>query len=117
MTKIDSLMMDEIWQLIEQTMNANPTPFKDENIRYEFHLRGEEATDRQLILTNGTATVTEDLTSYANCKLKLNTKDFKKLITGDLNSTSAFMFGKLKVDGSLGLALKLEALLKEYVFE
>ncbi|MEK4484815.1 SCP2 sterol-binding domain-containing protein [Psychrobacillus sp. FSL H8-0484] len=34
-----------------------------------------------------------------------------KLITGDLNSTSAFMIGKLKVYGSLRLTLKLEGLL------
>lgn len=117
MASIDHLNMLEIWSLIENTMNENSTPFQNENIHYQFNLTGDDACTRQLILSDGIATISEDVSAEANCTLALSTKDFKKLITGDLNSTTAFMFGKLKVDGSLGSALKLEALLKEYLFE
>lgn len=108
--------MNETWQLIETTMNENPAPIQNENVRYEFNLTGDNACVKQLILANGTAEVTDDTTTKADCKLTLSTKDFMKLLAGDLNSTTAFMFGKLKVDGSIGLALKLEGLLKEYRF-
>ncbi|MFJ7825255.1 SCP2 sterol-binding domain-containing protein [Psychrobacillus sp. NPDC096623] len=64
---------------------------------------------------NDQATLSYDLSHKADCTL--STADFKKLITGNLKSTTAFMFGKLKVDGSIGQALKLEKLLKEYVFD
>ncbi|WP_144509556.1 SCP2 sterol-binding domain-containing protein [Bacillus sp. FJAT-22090] len=109
--------MNETWNLIEKTMNENPAPIQNENVRYEFNLTGDDACMRQLILAEGKATITEDTSSKADCKLTMSTKDFMKLLTGDLNSTTAFMFGKLKVDGSIGLALKLEGLLKEYSFE
>jgi len=108
--------MNETWQLIETTMNENPSPIQNENVRYEFHLTGDNPSVKQLILANGTAEVTDDTSTKADCKLTLSSKDFMKLLAGDLNSTTAFMFGKLKVDGSIGLALKLEGLLKEYKF-
>jgi len=108
--------MNETWQLIETTMNENPTPIQNENVRYEFHLTGDYPSVKQLILANGTVEVLDDTSIKADCKLTLSSKDFIKLLAGDLNSTTAFMFGKLKVDGSVGLALKLEGLLKEYRF-
>ena len=108
--------MNEIWQLIETAMNENPTPIQNENVRYEFNLTGDDPSVKQLILANGTVVVTDDTTTKADCKLTLSSKDFMKLLAGELNSTTAFMFGKLKVDGSIGLALKLEGLLKEYKF-
>ncbi|MER2170863.1 MAG: SCP2 sterol-binding domain-containing protein [Psychrobacillus psychrodurans] len=108
--------MNETWKLIETTMNENSTPIQNESVRYEFNLTGDNPSVKQLILANGTAEVTDDTTTKADCKLTLSSKDFMKLLAGDLNSTTAFMFGKLKVDGSIGLALKLEGLLKEYRF-
>jgi putative sterol carrier protein len=38
--------------------------------------------------------------------------DFVKMFAGQLNATSAFMSGKLKIKGDLGLAMKLEKLVK-----
>jgi putative sterol carrier protein len=38
--------------------------------------------------------------------------DFLALLSGKLNGQMAFMTGKLKVAGDLGLALKLESLLR-----
>ncbi|NLA04878.1 MAG: SCP2 sterol-binding domain-containing protein, partial [Firmicutes bacterium] len=37
--------------------------------------------------------------------------DFGSLLDGKLNATSAFMAGKLKVKGDMGLAMKLQSLL------
>lgn len=109
--------MNETWAQIENTMNNNPAPIQNQNVRYEFHLSGDEPSVKQLVIADGRAFVTDDTSTKADCTLKLSSKDFVKLINGDLNSTSAFMFGKLKVDGSIGLALKLEGLLKEYSFQ
>ena len=36
---------------------------------------------------------------------------FRRIIDGDLNPTSAFMTGKLKIDGDMGAAMKLGAAL------
>ena len=49
--------------------------------------------------------------SEADCTLSADADVFEGILSGDTNPTSAFMTGKLKVDGDMGMALKLGALL------
>jgi len=44
--------------------------------------------------------------------MTLEAGDFVKMFAGKMNPTTAFMSGKLKIKGDLGLAMKLEKLLK-----
>jgi putative sterol carrier protein len=47
----------------------------------------------------------------ADVTLTASRETFEGLLSGDVNPTMAFMTGKLKVDGSMGTAMKLGALL------
>lgn len=47
----------------------------------------------------------------ADVTLTATSEVFEALLTGELNPTSAFMTGKLSVDGSMGQALKLTSIL------
>ncbi len=49
----------------------------------------------------------------ADCTIRLSLEDFERLMAGTLNPTFAYTMGKLKVEGSMGLAMKLAALLDE----
>ena len=49
----------------------------------------------------------------AVCTIRMTLDDFGKMLEGSLNPTLAFATGKLKVQGSMGSALKLAALLEE----
>jgi len=46
----------------------------------------------------------------ADCTIKLSKADFHKLVSGDLNPMNAVMSGKVKIDGDMGLAMKLQTL-------
>jgi putative sterol carrier protein len=48
---------------------------------------------------------------YADCTLTADTETFEGMLTGDVNPTSAFMSGGLKVDGDMSAAMKLGAIL------
>lgn len=43
--------------------------------------------------------------------LEADVDTFKSILDGDLNPTSAFMSGKLKIDGDMGAAMKLASVL------
>ena len=43
----------------------------------------------------------------ADCTITMTLENFLKLIAGDLDPTTAYMFGKLKISGSMGVAMKL----------
>ena len=56
--------------------------------------------------------LTEDV-EEADCTIRLSPSDLQKLIDGDLNPTLAYTLGKLKVSGSMGVALKVASMLEE----
>ena len=47
----------------------------------------------------------------ADCTIVISMKNFKKLLAGDLNPTTAFMLRKIKVEGDMGIAMKLSSVL------
>ena len=47
----------------------------------------------------------------AECTIEMALEDFQSMIDGEIDSTTAFMMGKLKVEGSMGIAMKLAELL------
>ncbi|GFE65740.1 SCP2 sterol-binding domain-containing protein [Litoreibacter roseus] len=47
----------------------------------------------------------------AECTMKADAETFKSILDGDLNPTTAFMTGKLSVEGDMGTAMKLGSVL------
>lgn len=43
----------------------------------------------------------------ADCTLSADAETFRAILDGDLDPTSAFMSGRLRVEGDMGLAMKL----------
>jgi putative sterol carrier protein len=48
----------------------------------------------------------------ADCTLKIAMSDFIAMTQGELDGATAFMLGKLKVEGDMGLAMKLQGVLR-----
>ncbi|TDQ80863.1 SCP-2 sterol transfer family protein [Dongia mobilis] len=49
----------------------------------------------------------------ANTTITINPANLQKLLQGQLDPTLAYMTGKLKVEGSMGVALKLTAMFSD----
>jgi len=48
-----------------------------------------------------------------DCTIKISLQNFEKMATGKLDPVMAFTLGKLKVQGSMGIAMKLTALMED----
>mgnify|MGYP001163521006 FL=1 len=47
----------------------------------------------------------------ADCTLTMSLETFEKMSSGELDGTSAFMQGQLKVDGDMSIAMKLSTVM------
>ncbi|RBP93116.1 putative sterol carrier protein [Cytobacillus firmus] len=103
---------DELNQLADK-MNADPVHIKDEKNRV-FQVDLEESGPIQILLKEGKVIVEDGAPHEPEVTLGLSEKNFSKLLKDDLNTTMAFMTGSLKVDGKMGLALKLQEIVKKY---
>lgn len=50
--------------------------------------------------------------SDADCTLKISMADFIAMTQGELDGTTAFMMGKLKIEGDMSIAMKLQSVLR-----
>ncbi|MDF1730961.1 MAG: SCP2 sterol-binding domain-containing protein [Minwuia sp.] len=48
----------------------------------------------------------------ADCTMKITKENFLAMVNGDLDGTTAFMMGKLKIEGNMGVAMKLQSVLR-----
>ncbi|WP_068315449.1 SCP2 sterol-binding domain-containing protein [Polycladidibacter hongkongensis] len=65
--------------------------------------------DDGVLVIDGEQVSTQDKT--ADCTIGVALEDLEALMAGDLNPTMAFMQGKFKIDGDMGLAMKLQQLI------
>lgn len=76
-------------------------------VRFDFE--GEGA-----ILVDGNSeppTVASDSDSEADCTITANEETFREMMDGDLDPTSAYMTGKIKIDGDMGAAMNVARIL------
>lgn len=59
---------------------------------------------------SGDANQVSDQNNPADCTINLTMEDFLRLIAGQLNPMSAVMSGKIKIDGDMSVAMKLQTL-------
>jgi putative sterol carrier protein len=84
---------------------AEAKPPLGKTVKFDFGSDGKIHIDGN----NGNAVTNED--GPADCTLKLTMSDFADMVEGRLNAMNAFMGGKLKVEGDMSVAMKLQTIL------
>ncbi len=88
-----------------------PDKVGDLNTVILFDLSGEGGGKWTLKLEDGKAEVDEGETAEPAMTLSMDGSDFVAMSNGELNAMQAFMQGKIKIAGDMGLAMKLQTIL------
>ena len=95
----------EFFETLEARVDASKTA--GVNKSYVFDIEG--AGVWKVDVVDGSVKVTEGGTD-GDVTIRATEETFKAIANGEQNPTTAYMTGKLKIDGDMGAALKLQKL-------
>ena len=75
-----------------------------------FDLSGEGGGQWTVTIANGQLSIAEGAEATPTVTLKMTAADSVALFNGDLNPVAAFMQGRLKVEGDVSAAMRLQTL-------
>ncbi len=90
---------------IPKNLESNKDKVASLNATYKFNVTGDNGGVWRVKL--GPDAAVEAGEGDAQCTITVGDEDFVNIVGGKLNPQMAFMSGKLKVQGDMGLAMKL----------
>jgi putative sterol carrier protein len=98
----------EAFASIEDQFDASKA--KGVNGSVLFDLSGEGGGKWAIKFTDGACEVIEGSVESPTTTLSMSAKDFVGMANGNLNAMTAFMQGKIKLQGDMGLAIKFQTI-------
>ncbi len=103
---------------IQELFEAMPRAFQQEaakglNAVYQFDLSGDGGGKWCVEVTDGVLTVSQKEHPTPAVTISATAADYVAIAEGKINRTLAVMSGKMKVKGSMTLALKLQQIFKQ----
>ena len=103
----------EVFTEINNRLQADPSKVQGMNAIYAFDLaEDDEGGQYHIALKDGSADVGKGAPENPNITISMKAPDFVDLALGKLDGTMAFMSGKIKIKGDMGLAMKLQSVLR-----
>lgn len=100
----------DIFKEMPNQLDANAAKGVDATI--QFNLSGDNGGNWYVTIKDGKAEVHEGTAQAAKMTMSMAANDYVDMTTGKLNGQMAFMSGKLKISGDMGLAMKMQTLFK-----
>jgi putative sterol carrier protein len=97
---------------VKETFDLMPTKFRADkaagvNATIQYEISGDQGGTWHAIIKDGACTVNSGAATNPNLTLTMAPQDWLDMIGGKLSGQTAFMSGKLKLKGDMGLAMKV----------
>lgn len=99
----------EFFSSLEQAIDRSKTAGM--TATFQFVATGEGGGEWHIRLTDGVPTVAQGLAENPNITLSASAPDLLDIISGKLSGQTAFLTGRLKIQGDVTLAMKLQTIL------
>ncbi|HLR62031.1 MAG TPA: SCP2 sterol-binding domain-containing protein [Lentibacillus sp.] len=116
MTELVKPSTDEVFDMIDAAIKYDPSATEGKEGIYQFYITGDDDGLYQMIIDDDGPRTVKSEEKEAQVTLTVDHDDFREMVGGTLNPTAAFMGGKLKIKGNMGLALKLQTVLNSFSF-
>ena len=98
---------------IKEVFEAMPAAFKPDaapgvNAIVQFTMTGDQAADYYVTIAEGTCKVDEGKHESPTATLTMDSNDYLSMLSGKLNAQMAFMQGKLKISGDMGILMRFQ---------
>jgi putative sterol carrier protein len=80
------------------------------NATIQYDITGDQGGTWHAVIKDGTCAVNQGAATSPNLTLTMSSQDWLDMLAGKLSGQMAFMSGKLKLKGDMGLAMKVGSL-------
>ena len=101
----------QVLEKLARRLNDRPDRLGLEDATFQLVVTGPQGGTWVLSVVGGTARLSEGPVPEADLTVEVSDADFQALVEGRLAPAAAFVSGRLRVRGDLGLALRLQPLL------
>ncbi|MBN1428767.1 MAG: SCP2 sterol-binding domain-containing protein [Anaerolineae bacterium] len=89
----------------------DPAAWGPENASLQFNITGDGGGQWHTTITDGKLTVEKGTLSQPSMTVTCTAQDMLAIVNNELSAVSAFMQGRVKIEGDMALAMKLQNLL------
>jgi putative sterol carrier protein len=98
--------VSEFFEGLPSQVDESKTAGMTNTYRFDIDGAGSWTVDVQ----DGKVSVSQNGDAEPDVTISTSDENFEKLVNGELNPTTAYMTGKLKIKGDMGAAMKLQKL-------
>ncbi|MGH7776140.1 MAG: SCP2 sterol-binding domain-containing protein [Candidatus Dormibacterales bacterium] len=106
----DDVSPDQVFEMMPRLLDADKAGSTDATILFD--LSGEGGGKWWIKVAGGKAEGGKGDAESPSLTLSADARDYVKIALGKLDGTSAFMQGKLRVKGDMGLAMRMQTMFK-----
>jgi F420-dependent oxidoreductase-like protein len=99
-----------VFEQMAERISHTPAMVERVNAVFQFRISGQPGGDWVVDLKNAPGAVRSGVAERADCTIIMQDDDFVAMTSGKLNAMAAFSQGKIKIQGNMMLATKLQSL-------